>query len=131
VGTVLNPLLCDGQIQGGIGQGIGTALLERLVYDETSGQLLSGSFQDYVMPRADDLIAYDISHNPVPTGKNPLGVKGAGEAGTLSAIPAFVAAVHDALAQIGAPRITLPTTPEKIWRAIQAGQRREDIEGRS
>jgi carbon-monoxide dehydrogenase large subunit len=74
------------------------------------------------MPRAADLVAYEVSHNPVPTKKNPLGVKGAGEAGTLSAIPAFVAAVHDALAQIGAPPITLPTTSEKIWRAIQAAQ---------
>jgi aerobic carbon-monoxide dehydrogenase large subunit len=122
VGNVLNPLLCDGQIHGGIAQGIGTALLERLVYDESSGQLLSASFQDYAMPRAADLVPYDVSHNPVPTKKNPLGVKGAGEAGTLSAIPAFVAAVHDALAQIGAPRITLPTTSEKIWRAIQAAR---------
>jgi carbon-monoxide dehydrogenase large subunit len=120
VGTVLNPLLCDGQIHGGIAQGIGTALLERIVYDESSGQLLSGSFQDYAMPRAADLIPYNVSHNPRPTKKNPLGVKGAGEAGTLSAIPSFVAAVNDALAQIGAPPVTLPTTSEKIWRAIQA-----------
>jgi len=118
VGTVLNPLICDGQIHGGIVQGAGQALLEDLVYDPESGQLLSGSFQDYCMPRADDFCDFALEGNPIPTAKNPLGVKGVGEAGTIGALPAVMNAVNDALAQIGAPAVELPATSEKLWRAI-------------
>ncbi len=120
VGRVLNPLLCEGQIQGGIVQGIGQALFENLVYDPSSGQLLSGSFQDYAMPRADDFCDFTLANNPTLTGRNPLGVKGVGEAGTLGAIPAVMNAVNDALFHIGAAEVAAPATPEKLWRAIRA-----------
>jgi aerobic carbon-monoxide dehydrogenase large subunit len=121
VGTMLNPLLCEGQIHGGIVQGIGQALLENLVYDPQSGQLVTGSFQDYGMPRADDFCPFELEENSSPTDKNPLGVKGVGEAGTIGAIPAVMNAVNDALAAIGAPPVELPATAEKLWRAIRAG----------
>ena len=120
VGRVLNPLLCDGQIHGGIVQGAGQALFEDLVYAPESGQLLTGSFQDYAMPRADDFCRFELANNPTVTGRNPLGVKGVGEAGTLGAIPAVINAVNDALSQIGAPAIAPPATPEKVWRALSA-----------
>jgi len=122
VGRVLNPLLCEGQIHGGIVQGIGQALMEEIVYDTASGQLLTGSFQDYAMPRADDFCQFKLANNPTLTGRNPLGVKGVGEAGTLGAIPAVVNAVNDALAQIGAPAVAPPATSEKVWRAIRAAR---------
>ncbi len=118
VGRVLNPLICEGQIQGGIVQGIGQALCEDLIYDTKSGQLLTGSFMDYCMPRADDFCDFDLGSNSSPTPRNPLGVKGVGEAGTIGAIPAMMNAVNDALHQIGAPEIEIPATPEKVWRAI-------------
>ncbi|MGH7117248.1 MAG: xanthine dehydrogenase family protein molybdopterin-binding subunit, partial [Stellaceae bacterium] len=120
VGRVLNPLLCEGQIHGGVVQGIGQALMEQVVYDPESGQLLTGSFQDYCMPRADDLCSFRLANNPTLTGHNPLGVKGVGEAGTLGAIPAAMNAVNDALAQIGAAPIEPPASAEKLWRAIRA-----------
>src|SRR5580700_1231920 len=120
VGTMLNPLLCEGQIHGGIVQGVGQALLENLVYDPESGQLVTGSFQDYCMPRADNFCAFELRENSTPTDKNPLGVKGVGEAGTLGAIPAVMNAVNDALAAIGASPVELPATAEKLWRAIRA-----------
>jgi aerobic carbon-monoxide dehydrogenase large subunit len=122
VGTVLNPLICEGQIQGGIVQGLGQALCEDIVYD-ASGQLLSGSFMDYCMPRADDLCDFTLGNNTSPTDRNPLGVKGVGEAGTIGAIPALMNAVNDALFRIGAPEIEMPATPEKVWRAIRAAAR--------
>src|SRR5262249_53107676 len=96
VGTVINPLLLDGQVMGAVAQGVGEALMERIVYDD-QGQLLTGSFMDYAMPRADDLCSFEIENNPVPTPTNPLGVKGAGEGGTVGALPAVVNAVVDAL----------------------------------
>jgi aerobic carbon-monoxide dehydrogenase large subunit len=120
VGTMLNPLLCEGQIHGGIVQGAGQALLENLVYDPESGQLVTGSFQDYAMPRADDFCPFELEENSSPTDKNPLGVKGVGEAGTIGAIPAVMNAVNDALASIGAPAVELPAASEKVWRAIRA-----------
>src|SRR5271169_1330125 len=122
VGRVLNPLLCEGQIHGGIVQGIGQALMEDLVYDQSSGQLLTGSFQDYCMPRADNFCRFELSNNPTLTGRNPLGVKGVGEAGTLGAIPAVMNAVNDALAHAGASAIAPPATPEKLWRALHAAR---------
>src|SRR5215469_12160591 len=120
VGRVLNPLLCEGQIHGGIVQGAGQALMEDLVYDQTSGQLMTGSFQDYAMPRADDFRHFELASNPTLTDRNPLGVKGVGEAGTLCAIPAVMNAVNDALAKIGAPVVEAPATAEKVWRALRA-----------
>ncbi len=119
VGTMLNPLLCEGQIHGGIVQGLGQALLENLVYDPESGQLVTGSFQDYAMPRADNFCAFELSENSTPTDKNPLGVKGVGEAGTIGSIPAVMNAVNNALVAIGAPPVALPATAEKVWRAIR------------
>ena len=118
VGTVLNPLLLKGQIQGGVAQGVGQALMEDMVFDPDSGQLLSGSFMDYAMPRADDFSFIEVASNPVPTATNPLGVKGAGEAGTVGALPAVTSAVIDALAPFGVDAIPMPATPERIWRAI-------------
>jgi len=118
VGTMLNPMLVEGQIFGGIAQGAGQALMENLVYDPESGQLITASFTDYCMPRADDFCAFELHENPVPTATNPLGVKGAGETGTCGALPAVMSAVNDALFSIGAPEIDMPATPEKVWRAI-------------
>ena len=123
VGRVLNPLLCEGQIHGGIVQGVGQALMEAVVYDPASGQLVTGSFQDYCMPRADQFCNFDVENNPTLTEKNPLGVKGVGEAGTIAAIPAVMNAVNDALARAGAPYIEAPATSEKVWRALRAAKR--------
>jgi len=122
VGTVLNPLLCEGQIHGGIVQGVGQVLMENIAYDPESGQLLSGSFQDYCMPRADDFCDFTLGSNHSFTDRNPLGVKGVGEAGTLGAICAVMNAVNNALARIGAPTIEMPATSEKVWRAIRAAK---------
>jgi carbon-monoxide dehydrogenase large subunit len=123
VGRILNPLLCEGQIHGGIVQGVGQALMENLLYDEATGQLLSGSFQDYCMPRADQFCGFEVASNPTLTEKNPLGVKGVGEAGTIAAIPAVMNAVNDALMRIGAAPVEAPATPEKLWRAIRSARR--------
>src|SRR5947209_1310973 len=119
VGTVMNPLLLEGQIRGGIAQGVGQVLMEDIRFDPASGQLLTGSFMDYAMPRADTLSAIDCESNPVPTATNPLGVKGAGEAGNVGALPAVANALIDALSPLGIRHIEMPATPERIWRAIQ------------
>jgi carbon-monoxide dehydrogenase large subunit len=118
-GTLLNPMLIEGQIHGGVAQGIGQALLEHTVYDPHSGQLLSGSLMDYTLPRADDLPALDISFDGVPTGANPLGLKGAGQSGAIAAPQAVVCAVLDALAPLGVEHIDMPVTPERVWRAMR------------
>jgi aerobic carbon-monoxide dehydrogenase large subunit len=118
VGTILNPLLLEGQICGGIVQGVGQALLEDIRFDD-GGQLLSGSFMDYALPRADDLCAIRLESNPVPTKTNPLGVKGAGEAGCVGALPAVSNALVDALAPLGIRHVAMPATPEVLWRAIR------------
>jgi aerobic carbon-monoxide dehydrogenase large subunit len=119
-GTLINPLLTVGQVQGGVAQGIGQALLERTVYDPESGQMLSGSFMDYQLPRAVDLPDLDITLTGVPTAANPLGVKGAGQAGAIAAPQTIISAVLDALAPLGVTHIDMPATPERVWRAIQA-----------
>ena len=119
VGTVINPLTLKGQIHGGIAQGAGQILMEQVVFDADSGQLLTGSFMDYAMPRADDFGAMKIISNPVPTATNPLGVKGAGEAGTVGALPAVMNAILDALRQAGVTDLDMPATPERVWQAIQ------------
>ena len=121
VGTVLNPMTLEGQIHGGVAQGIGQALLEQIHYDPTSSQILSGSFMDYGMPRADDICDFTSGSHPVPTSTNPLGVKGAGEAGTVGALPAVMCAVAHALADIGGGDIDMPATPESVWRLLANG----------
>ena len=122
VGTVLNPLLLEGQIRGGIAQGAGQILMEDIHFDPQSGQLLTGSFMDYAMPRAGDLSLMHCETNPVPTKTNPLGVKGAGEAGAVGAMPAVGNALVDALKPLGIRDIPMPATPERLWRAIRAAQ---------
>jgi carbon-monoxide dehydrogenase large subunit len=125
VGHMINPLLVAGQLHGGIAQGAGQALMENIVYD-SSGQLVSGSFMDYAMPRADNFCEFKLSENVVPTKTNPLGVKGAGESGTVGALPAVMNAVNEALARIGAPYVQMPATPEKIWWAMRQATRKGD-----
>jgi carbon-monoxide dehydrogenase large subunit len=117
-GVVINPLLLRGQVQGGIAQGIGQAMLGRCVYDNESGQLVTGSLTDYALPRAGDLPALEFSYNVVPCRTNPLGVKGAGEAGAIGAPPAFMNAVLDAVAALGIATLDMPLTPERLWRAL-------------
>lgn len=119
VGTVINPLLLKGQIHGGIAQGVGQALMEDLAIDPETGQVLAGSFMDYCMPRADDFCSFDVATNEVPTPTNPLGVKGAGEAGNVGALAATMNAINNALASIDADTVDMPATPQKLWRAIQ------------
>jgi len=119
VGTVLNPLLLHGQIAGGIAQGAGQVLMEDIRFDN-SGQLVTGSFMDYAMPRATDFCGFDVKSNPVPTKTNPLGVKGAGEAGSVGALPAVTNALVDALSVLGVRHIDMPATPEKLWRAMRS-----------
>jgi carbon-monoxide dehydrogenase large subunit len=118
VGTVVNPMLLEGQLVGGIVQGIGQALLEDVVYEPETGQLLSGSFMDYAMPRAADVPPIEIECLPTATQSNPLGVKGAGEAGTVGATPAVISALLDAMSPAGVTDIGLPATPERVWQAI-------------
>ena len=117
-GTVMNPMLLRGQLQGGIVQGFGQIVQERMVFD-ARGQPLSGSFMDYAMPRADEAPFCGIALHPVPTALNPLGVKGAGEAGTVGAMAAVLSAVHDALASAGAGGPEMPASPERVWRALR------------
>jgi carbon-monoxide dehydrogenase large subunit len=118
-GTLVNPMLAEGQVHGGVAQGIGQALLEHAVYDP-EGQLLAGSFMDYALPRADGVPPIAVGFHPVPATSNPLGVKGCGEAGVTGALPAVMNAVIDALAARGVRHLDMPATPERIWRALQA-----------
>ncbi|HXP03940.1 MAG TPA: xanthine dehydrogenase family protein molybdopterin-binding subunit [Stellaceae bacterium] len=122
-GRVINPLLTKGQVQGGVAQGIGQALLEHTVYEPESGQLLSGSLLDYALPRADDLPALDITLDGLPTGANPLGVKGSGQAGAIAAPQTIICAILDALSALGIEHIDMPATPERVWRAIRSAKR--------
>jgi len=119
VGTEINPMNVEGQVVGGIVQGLGQILMERIVYDPESGQLLTASFMDYAMPRAGDMCNFEVDHNPVPTKLNPLGAKGVGEAGNVGALAAAMNAIVDA---IGTPDIEMPATPERVWRALQRRQ---------
>jgi carbon-monoxide dehydrogenase large subunit len=118
-GTLINPMLTIGQVQGGLAQGIGQALLEHTVYDQATGQLLSGSLMDYALPKAADLPGLNITLSGTPTNANPLGVKGAGQAGAMAAPQTIICAILDALAPLGVTHIDMPATPERIWRAIQ------------
>ena len=121
VGNVINPMIVDGMIHGGITQGIGQALLEEAIYDE-SGQLLTGSMMDYAVPTADVLPSFEVERTVTPSTTNPLGIKGAGETGTIASSPAVVNAVVDALASFGVKHIDMPVKPERVWRAIQAAR---------
>ena len=123
VGVMINPLLVKGQIHGGVAQGLGQVLFEQVAYDPQSGQLLSGSFMDYAMPRADDLPSLAVASHEVPAKTNPLGVKGAGEAGTVGALPAAMNAILHALRPLGVTQLDMPATPERVWRAIQDARR--------
>ena len=119
VGKIMNKLLCEGQIHGGVAQGVGQALMEAIVFD-SAGQLLTGSFQDYVMPRAEDFPELLSELTEVPAKTNPLGVKGAGEAGATGAPPAVIGAILDALKPLGVDHIDMPATPSRVWAAINA-----------
>jgi carbon-monoxide dehydrogenase large subunit len=119
VGKIMNALLCEGQIHGGVAQGVGQALMESIVFD-TDGQLVTGSFQDYAMPRATDFPDLLSELTEVPATTNPLGIKGAGEAGATGAPPAVIGAILDALRPLGIDHIDMPATPNKIWQAIHA-----------
>ena len=118
VGRVINPLVCEGQIQGGLAQGIGQALFEHVVYDRESGQLLSGSFGDYCLPRADQLPAFVTAFEEIPCKTNPLGVKGVGEAGSVAAPPTVINAVIDALRPLGVDHLDMPATPSRVWQSL-------------
>ena len=119
-GLVINPNLLAGQVQGGIAQGLGQALLENTVYDQDNGQLLSGSFMDYAIPRADDLTNIDIEWNMAPCKTNPLKIKGAGEAGAIGAPPAIINALVNALTEYNIDHIEMPATANKLWSIIKS-----------
>ena len=123
-GTIINPMIVEGQVHGGVAQGIGQALLEEAVYDD-SGQLLTGSYMDYTMPRADDVPSYVVSHETTICPGNPLGIKGCGEAGAIGSPPAVINAITDA---IGNNDLSMPATPAKVWAAIQAAQTKQAAE---
>jgi carbon-monoxide dehydrogenase large subunit len=122
VGTMVNPIGVKGQIHGGVAQGLGQALMEQVVYDPDSGQLLSGSFMDYAMPRAADMPPMKIESNAVPTKLNPMGAKGAGEAGTVGALPAVMNAVIDAMSTEGVTSLDMPASPQRVWAALRAAK---------
>ncbi|MFQ5439564.1 MAG: xanthine dehydrogenase family protein molybdopterin-binding subunit, partial [Paracoccaceae bacterium] len=115
-GTIINPMIVEGQVHGGVAQGIGQAMLEQVVYDD-DGQLITGSYMDYAMPRADDLPFYSVSHNSTTCPNNPLGIKGCGEAGAIGSPPAVINAITDA---IGTNDLAMPATPQAVWAALQA-----------
>jgi carbon-monoxide dehydrogenase large subunit len=117
-GVLVNPMVASGQVHGAIAQGVGQALMEETRYDDASGQLVAGSFMDYAMPRADDLVPFALQFNPTRCTTNPLGVKGCGEAGAVAGFPAVGNAIRDAMASVGAADFTGAATPERIWRAL-------------
>jgi len=119
LGRVINPLICEGLVHGGVAQGAGQALMEEMVYDLESGQLLSGTFSDYCMPRADDFPHISTGFEEIPSTSNPLGVKGVGETGAVPAPPAIIEAILDALRPLGVKDIAMRATPQRVWRCIQ------------
>ena len=121
-GTIINPMIVEGQVHGGLVQGIGQALLENCVYDRETGQLLTGSFMDYTMPRADDFPEFKIGNICTPCTHNPLGTKGCGEAGAIGSPPAVINAVLDALHGVGVKEFDMPASPHRVWEAIQAAK---------
>src|ERR1700674_636593 len=121
-GNIINPMIVEGQVHGGLAQGIGQALLERCVYDKESGQLLTGSYMDYAMPRSDDLPSFKVATKVTPCTHNPLGAKGCGEAGAIGAPAALMNAVHDALSASGVKYLDMPATPHRVWQALQTAR---------
>jgi carbon-monoxide dehydrogenase large subunit len=121
-GNIINPMIVAGQVHGGVAQGIGQALLENCVYDAESGQLLTGSYMDYAMPRADDVPSFKVSHTVTPCTHNPLGAKGCGEAGAIAAPAAVMNAVMDALAPLNVKHLDMPASPHRVWQAIRAAR---------
>ena len=121
-GNIINPMIVEGQVHGGLAQGIGQALLENCVYDPESGQLLTGSFMDYALPRADDVPSFDVATEVTPCTHNPLGAKGCGEAGAIGAPAALMNAVMDALAPAGITHFDMPATPHRVWQALQSAK---------
>ena len=119
VGVALNPMMVKGHEHGGVVQGAGQILLEQVVYVPESGQLLTGSFMDYAMPRADNFPSFNVIEHNVPSKNNPMGLKGAGEAGTVGALPAVMNAICDALRPLGIRHMDMPATPERVWQVIQ------------
>ena len=122
VGQAINPLIVRGQVHGGVVQGLGQALLERTAFDPASGQLLTASFMDYALPRAADSPAIEVDLIEVPCETNPLGVKGAGEAGAVGSPPALINALVDALAEAGVRHVDMPATPEAVWQAMRGAR---------
>jgi carbon-monoxide dehydrogenase large subunit len=120
-GVLVNPLIVEGQIHGGLAQGIGQAMMEQAVYN-ADGQLVTGSFMDYAMPRATDFPRFELQSTVTPTPVNPLGAKGVGEAGTLGSTPCIVSAAVDALSTFGVKHVDMPLRPEKLWRIIRGGR---------
>ena len=118
-GNIINPMIVEGQVHGGLAQGIGQALLEGCVYDRASGQLLTGTLMDYALPRADDLPSFRVGTEVTACTHNPLGVKGCGEAGAIGAPAAVINAIVDALAPLGVTDIEMPATPQRVWQAIR------------
>jgi carbon-monoxide dehydrogenase large subunit len=129
LGMAINPMICEGQIHGGIAQGVGQALFENIVYDQESGQLITGSFLDYGMPRAGDFPQIVSEFVEIPATTNPLGVKGIGEAGTIAAPPTVVNAVLDALRGLGVEHLDMPLTPARIWQAADCAKRARELQG--
>jgi aerobic carbon-monoxide dehydrogenase large subunit len=129
LGMVINPMICEGQIHGGIAQGVGQALFENVIYDERSGQLMTGSFLDYGMPRADDFPPFASELVEIPAKTNPLGIKGIGEAGTIAAPPTVVNAVLDAVRELGVEHLDMPLTPARIWQAANDAKRARELKG--
>jgi carbon-monoxide dehydrogenase large subunit len=121
-GNIINPMIVEGQVHGGLCQGIGQAMLESCVYDKESGQLLTGSLMDYALPRADDMPSFKVATSVTPCTHNPLGVKGCGEAGAIGAPAALMNAVMDALASVGVKRLDMPASPHRVWQAIQSAR---------
>ena len=119
-GLIINPMIVEGQVHGGVTQGIGQALYEQCVYDSDTGQLLSGSLMDYCLPKADNVPDFEVATNVTLCQHNALGVKGCGEAGAIGAPPAVINAVVDALSELNVDDIALPATPQRVWQAIQS-----------
>jgi aerobic carbon-monoxide dehydrogenase large subunit len=118
VGRAVNPLIIHGQVHGGIAQGVGQALMEQCHYDPETGQLLSASFMDYAMPRASDLPFFETELSEVPSTTHPLGIRPAGEGGTVPALAVIINAIVDALSEFGVRHVEMPATPERVWQAI-------------
>lgn len=128
IGRVINPMIVEGQVHGGVVQGIGQALLESCTYDEVTGQLLTGSYMDYTMPRADDVPNITVANHATMCTHNPLGSKGVGEVGAIGSPPAVINAVLDALLPVGVTDISMPATPHKVWQAIQSASKAKAAE---